>query len=729
MKETSDRLYNLLPAVYRMRDFEKGQPLRALMAVLEEEMKAIESDINGLYENWFIETCEDWVVPYIGDLLGVRGLHFLGQEAVGQRAFAANTLAYRRRKGTAVVIEQLARDVTGWPARVIEFFQLLATSQNLNHVRLNSPATPDFRDVNLIELVDGPFERAAHTVEIRDVASAEGKYNIPNVGIFLWRLQSYPMSMGTARHLADKGYTFSPLGIDAPLFNNPQTEMEITHLAEEVNVPGKIRRRDLAIRKDSIYFETHPAIRVFLQGSGEVLPNKIIICNLDSWDVDYPCQSCIPPGQEIKPRVAVDPELGRLVVLGNPSPEWVKVSYAYGFSDDIGGGPYSRQASVRRWFDPPDVNSIWRVGVAQDPPSGQKDPGVFFDTLEEAIDAWNIHAAANSKAFGLITIIDNGSYSYDESMVSAHAIELPPGSKLAIVAAGWPFHEGSGVIARFKDEMILERLRPHTMGDIHVKGKASDDIESPGELVLDGLLIEGKLTVEAGSLGRLRIYHTTLVPEKGGLAVADPVLNTGRNARLKIEFYRSICGPILASKLVPELLISDSIVGESGGPVPGQEQGPGISAWGTGLTIIRSTVFGTIEVHSLEAGSSIFTGVVTSERTQSGCIRFCCLPHESKTPRRFSCQPDLALKDILDPSARESIKARMVPVFTSVHYGDPGYAQLSHATALEVRTGAEDGSEMGVFSSLKQPQREANLRASMDEYLRFRLRAGLFYVD
>ena len=54
-----------------------------------------------------------------------------------------------------------------------------------------------------------------------------------------------------------------------------------------------------------------------------------------------------------------------------------------------------------------------------------------------------------------------------------------------------------------------------------------------------------------------------------------------------------------------------------------------------------------------------------------------------------------------------------------------------HPTALEpqeVRTGAEDGSEMGVWGLLKQPQRVANLEASLDAYLRFGLEAGLLFA-
>ena len=53
----------------------------------------------------------------VGDLLDVRGIQTYGGDGFSLRAYVANTLAYRRRKGTAAVLEQLARDVTGWPAR------------------------------------------------------------------------------------------------------------------------------------------------------------------------------------------------------------------------------------------------------------------------------------------------------------------------------------------------------------------------------------------------------------------------------------------------------------------------------------------------------------------------------------------------------------------------------------------------------------------------------------
>ena len=98
-------------------------------------------------------------------------------------------------------------------------------------------------------------------------------------------------------------------------------------------------------------------------------------------------------------------------------------------------------------------------------------------------------------------------------------------------------------------------------------------------------------------------------------------------------------------------------------------------------------------------------------------MRFCYLPPGAQTPRRFRCQPE-----------SDADAARVRPVFTSSSYGAPGYAQLALDTAAEIRRGADDESELGVFHDLHLPQREAHLRARLDEYLRFGLEAGVFYA-
>jgi hypothetical protein len=125
-----DRLYKLLPTVYRQRDAEQGFPLQALLRVIDEQVVVVETDIAQLYENWFIETCQDWVVPYIADLIGYQVLHDAGEpdgattseeqlrnKILEPRRDVANTIRDRRRKGTLSLLEQLANDVAGWPAR------------------------------------------------------------------------------------------------------------------------------------------------------------------------------------------------------------------------------------------------------------------------------------------------------------------------------------------------------------------------------------------------------------------------------------------------------------------------------------------------------------------------------------------------------------------------------------------------------------------------------------
>ena len=138
MKDRLDRLYELLPTVHRMRDADQGEPLAALLRVIAKQVNVIEDDISGLYANWFIETCEDWVVPYIGQLVGYEPAVDPGlasdnttpsgrarAQAIFPRMDVANTVRNRRRKGTLSILESSAQDSAGWPARAVEFYKLL----------------------------------------------------------------------------------------------------------------------------------------------------------------------------------------------------------------------------------------------------------------------------------------------------------------------------------------------------------------------------------------------------------------------------------------------------------------------------------------------------------------------------------------------------------------------------------------------------------------------------
>jgi hypothetical protein len=729
MTKTGD-LYDLLPSVYRTRDGEGEGALAALTAVLAAEADVVDRDIERLYDDLFIETCQPWVVPYIADLLDVRGLYTVAPGTASQRAYVANTIGYRRRKGTLAVLEQLAFDVTGWRARAVEFFQLLATTQYARHVRLGN-VRPDLRDANALDLLDGPFERAAHTAEVRRIPPARGRYNIPNIGLCLWRLQSYPIFRGTARQIgspADERYTLNPLGLDEPLFNRPQTEAQITDLAQEIDVTAELRRRalfdELEARRQAevenrtvaeAYFDhDRPVLRVFTRATPAasfvaVPAGEILIADLSLWQLPPTSKDYVPAGSaSAQPKtisVAVDPRLGRITFPTGTSRDAVEVDYAYGFSGDIGGGPYDRSRFVDASFA---ARVTWQAGVGKDVTLVLQQ---IFDNLTDAIAAWS---AQPNGTVGVIAVLDSRTYTEDL------AIDVPDGSELLIVAADWPVRDVLGTPTRTVGEWVPQGRRPHLDGDLSITGTAPEASEVLGRFALDGLLVEGQVTVLAGNLGGLRVSDCTLVPASGGLTVKSTGASGKRNAGLEVVLERSICGPIDLPVAVPDLGISDGIV----------DAAQAVSAPGATARIRSCTILGTCAVHTLRADNTIFDGVVTAERRQVGCVRFCFVPRDPavSVPRRYRCQPDLALRDVADPAERAAIVARLVPGFTSTAHGDAGYGQLARTCPPEIGTGAEDGSEMGAFSSLKQPQRLANLRTVVDEYLRFGLEAGVFYV-
>jgi hypothetical protein len=150
----------------------------------------------------YIETCAQWVIPYIGDLIGYQPVHGVAAAVASPRAEVAHTIAFRRRKGTVLMLEQLARDVTGWGAHAVEFFQLLADTQYMNHIRPRNYYAPDLRHWQPRVYMDTGFDATAHTVDVRRIAVERGRYNIQNIGIFLWSLNAYSLTMTPASSVA-----------------------------------------------------------------------------------------------------------------------------------------------------------------------------------------------------------------------------------------------------------------------------------------------------------------------------------------------------------------------------------------------------------------------------------------------------------------------------------------------------------------------------------------------
>ena len=51
MNPEADKLYQLLPAIYRIRDAEQGRALRALCEVLAEDIAVLRENLDQLYHD------------------------------------------------------------------------------------------------------------------------------------------------------------------------------------------------------------------------------------------------------------------------------------------------------------------------------------------------------------------------------------------------------------------------------------------------------------------------------------------------------------------------------------------------------------------------------------------------------------------------------------------------------------------------------------------------------
>lgn len=265
-----DRLYDLLPALHRLRDIDEGRPLQTLLRVITEQADIVAQNVDRLYDDLFIETCQPWVVPYIGDLVANDLLHDVDGR---RRVDVARTVYYRRRKGTLPMLEELARDVTGWGAVAVEGFELLGWTQHLDHLRFQAGMV-DIRDVDRMDRIDGPFDAASHTVDVRPPSNGEAWHAIRTIAFFCYRLRSFPLQGAVLTDQSGTEHTMRPdarvldpstpnlfhvssLGAPAPLFNRWRPEGDDAGLAAERHVPGPIR--PLAFLRDLQRLDDDPA--------------------------------------------------------------------------------------------------------------------------------------------------------------------------------------------------------------------------------------------------------------------------------------------------------------------------------------------------------------------------------------------------------------------------------------------------------------------------------------
>ncbi len=823
-EQLRERLYELLPQLYRQRDALQGQPLRALMAVLDAEFDTLEGDIVALYDNWFVETADNWVLPYLADLVAAGPVGDGQRWHYTERRRIANTIAYRRRQGTVATLENVIRDTTGWAVKVVEDARYVSATQHVRHLRLEQQRLADVRDAVAVRGVKGPFNRVTHTAEIPcrrqspDVhwpapGAPPRTYFPGGTTIHLWRLRPFQMQQVTpclmetialAANLRARCFTFDPLGFDRQLFAVPENhesldeETSIRHLP--VPIGRTILTRDLrgaaSTGRESVPHATDapllpqtssttgrsiPALphgrpqpsappgqadRSFyygrgrsldiafkpigpppgeIEGSYRSLPRQAVLSgDLSVWPDAGALRREFSPGAE--PRAVVDVRTGRFLVIDDPTAasqvgDELLVDYAYGFSSDMGGGPYGRGFKFA-----PGATHVWRVSrrLATAAPDAAGGESPLFTDLDEALRAWNAQArrfeqraaaatgshdpdVSQRELHGQVQILDNATYE-----VQTGSLEMPPGANLVIAAA-----DEMRPAIRLRQPLQINtacHLEDHVAAEPNsdLASERSERLHPPTRLDLHGLLIAGGLRVtseehaHAGALD-LGLAHSTLVPSPQAPALAADA-GVGR-----LRITHSIVGRLeLRCRVQAE--ISESLIDAAGqgtaiGGVAlrGDEAHAMISAKDLvsrpavamsadlpAFPVVELncvTVLGKLRDVAIPAATNVlFTHpLAESQRggpdsVDDGTFRFCHLPASA------------ARRDDLNGA------------FTSTAYGHAAYGQLGQHCPVEILRAGQDGSQPGAFHRAYRPQRLSGLQRMINEFAPLGLELKIAYV-
>ncbi len=415
-----------------------------------------------------------------------------------------------------------------------------------------------------------------------------------------------------------------------------------------------------------------------------------------------PSWGCTPKG-----KIAIDPILGR-IELGQdiPVPRQLRVSYCYGFPAEIGGGPYDRSQSFS--LSSSQITYTAVIGSSATP------------TLESAIAGWNAQPVGSK---GLIIL--PGFESFDIDLTGPAAICLPSQSQLAILAAVDP--GGNPADAIYSGSCVTLR------GEIEIRGQQAPvaeggSIPPAGQLVISGLWISGSIRI-AGDPSTVQLLDCTLVPGIG-LARDGRPLSPGEPSvvatviGVNLSLVRCISGPI--GVLFGGMTQICSCIIDSSSRCGVAYAGADLASAGADLHIEDSTVIGKVWAHSMElASNTIFLARLPRHdpwdaslwcsTKQSGCVRFCFLPSDAIVPRQFECLP-------ADPSQEDAF----LPQFVTLEYGHPSYGLLSGDAPMAIWTGADNGSQIGVYNFIQETEAVRNVQLRAPEYLPFSLEAGIF---
>jgi len=773
-------LYERLPEIYRIRDEEQEPPypLKSYLSLVEGAFAEIHRNIEQLYHDLFIETCDDWVVPYIGDLLGVS--HLQGKPNT-LRADVAEAIALRRRKGTLAGMEKLAFTITGWGVHCLELRENLAWNQHLNHQRPDRGGEPAYgkinpfltrhtpirggtatlRDPGVLGLLDTPFDPFARLADFKPARSGDIRWNLPNLAVFLWRLRDYRVPAAVPLFQFKKNvsagcwavaFRIHPCGDPLTLFNafiydpdlEPPVVTEIDATPNPIPISRLTEGAEAGRPEKYLSVETYDpdgsgtesidladtGLQLHLpvpEFSGKIWPAspsfwRIRGANLCAWE-----EGVRPEVQ--KGDIVIDPGRGRLLMMvkteaqADALRDHLRVTHTYGFAGPAGAHPVTRQAAPQEIHEDP----VKTIEVEfQD---GQTE-------LPEALNQLKLPAYQNYPL--RICIMDSGTYLLDLASLTSEIIDTQAGETSLLL-------KKSLIIQSADNQRPVIRLaRPLRFRPLKVAGADAAEQEALDALMenlsvrLEGLYITRADAWEAAfvhpceepllaraAVNRLEIYGCTLDP--GGFIHLDsdraPIY---RSVEMDDDFEFSLAVEKNAFRQIPQISISRSILG----PVL-LDQGYTLELTDT----ILDAGGGPFESPAVAlSGPGADPASTWGPETQfQGITVFGRTRLEKTCGAGGIFAQDLEVRDNQNGCIRFSYfkgETDRLPQnygcvrgteahlqFVSEYFGRPGYAQLALTTDFDIRERGPGDDAMGAFGFLYEAHAWRNLQVRFREFM------------
>lgn len=720
------KLWQLLPAVYRNMDGGTPSapgPLRELLNRIGSETATIRRSIDRLWENQSIETCDDWVVPYIGDLLATRLVSCL--DARGQRLDVAKTIYYRRRAGTLGVLEELAADIAGRDARAVEFFRRLGRTRHQFDPPIgNAFAAAAKAWAPMMTYAPGQIVRNganAYQCVIGGISAASGGPTGTDTSIVdgsvTWRFYDPVGSLVPAviEGLAGAN-SRTPAGGFADL-RNAYAAANTNSTFDEFSYTADLRRGQ---QSSGWYNISHLGVFIW-------------------WLQSFPIAGATPVSNgQTPPCFTFDPS-GREMQLFAPSS---RTAASFG-EDWVSPDEWQLPVAIREvlWDSYPDqlYQAAFWVGLGggtspaplpRDQVRIHPERGVF-----SFVAAPPVGTILTQYHFGFMSAIGAGGFPERllESIVSPIAVTTVSGgsgfaSALSSVAADATVqitdsqtYSGPAVPVTLPATTVVVTTTDRQRPVIRWKGGGATwtITGTGGHLVLQGVWLQGADIVLAGRFESVSLRFATLDPgssDPNGALIGHAIDGTPlAPVHLWIEasiqtlsLQRSITGPIRTRNggAIEEFTATDSIIQA----IPTQAGGDYALQTEIGtISLARCTVLGPAAVHRLEASECILADAAIAEDTQHGCVRFSAYAQGSAlhAPYRSVMVP---------PDA---------PLFVSRRFGEARYARLRRLadniiiapqTGDTILGGAQNGSEMGAFSSEAVTLKKRGLAIKFEEY-------------